>query len=140
MSTKQFIVKVYTPKGKVLEKSTTFLNLPGKSGDIGVHYGHTPSLVECKQGQMVLKTQSHSHAYFLNQAMVKIGKESVVLLVNHLEPVENIDKKRATLAKERAENRLEASKTDATIDVARAKQALERATVRLAIIDSNPLN
>ena len=32
MSTKQFIVKVFTPKGKVLEKSTEYLHLPGKSG------------------------------------------------------------------------------------------------------------
>ena len=41
MSTKQFIVKVFTPKGKVLEKSTEYLHLPGKSGDIGVLRSYT---------------------------------------------------------------------------------------------------
>ena len=33
---KKFVVKVYSPKGLVLEKSSEFLRLPGKSGDIGI--------------------------------------------------------------------------------------------------------
>ena len=77
MSTKQFIVKVYTPKGKVLEKSTEYLRLPGKSGDIGVHFDHTPSLVECVEGEMVLKTSSHTHGYFYKMHLLKLIKKTL---------------------------------------------------------------
>ena len=134
MSTKQFIVKVYTPKGKVLEKSTEYLRLPGKSGDIGVHFDHTPSLVECVEGEMVLKTSSHTHGYFLQDALAKIDKEDVVLIVNNLEPIENIDKKRAEKSKERALKRLDDAKTNTDVDVARAKASLTRAETRLEIL------
>ena len=140
MATKQFIVKVFTPKGKVLEKSTEYLHLPGKSGDIGVFYDHTPSLVECIEGEMALKTSNHTHAYFLKDALVKIEKEEVVVIVNNLEPIENIDKKRAQDAKERALTRIDKARTDTAIDLDRAKQSLKRAEIRLDIISKHHLN
>jgi F-type H+-transporting ATPase subunit epsilon len=140
MSTKQFIVKVFTPKGKVLEKSTEFLRLPGKSGDIGVYFDHTPSLVECIEGEMVLKTANHTHAYFLKDALVKIEKEDVVVIVNNLEPIESIDKKRAQEAKERALTRIDKARTDTAIDLERARHSLKRAEIRLGIVSKHQLN
>ena len=139
---KQFIVKVYTPKGLVLEKSTDHLKLPGKSGDIGVFYDHTPSLVECVEGEMVLKTSNHSHAFFLTDALAHIAKEDVILIVNHLEPIENIDKKRATASKERAESRIEDARMNQNkdIDIDRAKRSLNRAELRLEILLKHQLN
>ncbi|MEK9728036.1 MAG: ATP synthase F1 subunit epsilon [Candidatus Margulisiibacteriota bacterium] len=140
MSNKQFIVKVFTPKGKVLEKSTEFLRLPGKSGDIGVYYDHTPSLVECIEGEMALKTSNHTHAFFLQDALVKIDKEDVVVIVNNLEPIENIDKNRAESSKERALTRIDQARTDTAIDLDRAKESLKRAEIRLDIIEKHHLN
>jgi F-type H+-transporting ATPase subunit epsilon len=140
MSLKQFIVKVYTPKGKVLEKSTQFLRLPGRSGDVGVYHDHTPSLLECTEGEMVLKTANHTHAFFLKNALAKVEKEDVVLIVDHLEPIENIDKRRAQQANERALKRLEEARTNADIDVSRAKNALKRSDIRLDILKKHQLN
>ena len=139
---KQFVVKVYTPKGLVLEKSTDYLRLPGKSGDIGVFVGHTPSLVQCIEGEMVLKTASHTHAFFLINAMAHITKDDVILIVNHLEPIENIDKKRANASKERAIERLEDARINRnkTIDIDRAKKSLNRADLRLEILLKHHLN
>tara|TARA_Y100001935_G_C17307044_1_gene512991 strand:+ start:1137 stop:1559 length:423 start_codon:yes stop_codon:yes gene_type:complete len=133
---KQFVVKVYTPKGLVLEKSTDYLRLPGKSGDIGVSYDHTPSLVQCIEGEMVLKTSNHTHGFFLTEAMAYIAKEDVVLIVNNLEPIETIDKKRAESSKERALKRLEDVRLNQTndIDVERAKKSLNRAELRLEVL------
>jgi F-type H+-transporting ATPase subunit epsilon len=133
---KQFVVKVYTPKGLVLEKSTVYIRLPGKSGDVGVFEGHTPSLIECIEGEMELKTPSHTHAFFLPQAVAHVGKQRVILLVNHLEPIENIDKKRAEESKERALARLKQAEMDQSsdVDTARAKESLNRAELRLEIL------
>ena len=139
---KQFVVKVYTPKGLVLEKSSDYLRLPGKSGDIGVFYDHTPSLVECIEGEMVLKTSSHTHAFFLTDAIAHISKEDIILIVNNLEPIENIDKKRAQSSKERALERLEDASLNQNkeIDIDRAKQSLNRAELRLEILLKHHLN
>lgn len=139
---KQFVVKVYTPKGLVLEKSSDYLRLPGKSGDIGVYVDHTPSLVQCIEGEMVLKTSSHTHAFFLPNAIAHITKDDVTLIVNHLEPIENIDKKRANASKERAIERLDDARINhnKTIDIDRAKKSLNRADLRLEILLKHHLN
>jgi len=133
---KQFVVKVYTPRGLVLEKSTDYLRLPGKSGDIGVSYDHTPSLVQCIEGEMILKTSNHTHGFFLTEAMAYIAKEDVVLIVNNLEPIETIDKKRAESSKERALKRLDDARLNQTndIDIERAKKSLNRAELRLEVL------
>ena len=133
---KQFVVKVYSPKGLVLEKSSEFLRLPGKSGDIGVSYDHTPSLLECKSGEMVLRTSNHQHSYFIPKALTHINKEEIIVLLDFIEPVENIDKNRAEKSKERAEKRLADSELqqDVEIDINRAKNSLDRAQIRLDIL------
>lgn len=134
---KKFVVKVYTPKGLVLEKSTDYLRLPGKSGDVGVFYDHTPSLIQCVEGEMVLKTANHTHGFFLTHAIAHIAKEDVILLVNNLEPIETIDKKRAESSKQRALQRLEEATINSSssdIDIDRAKRSLNRAELRLEVL------
>lgn len=136
---KQFIVKVYSPKGLVLEKSSVFLRLPGKSGDIGITYDHTPSLLECVGGEMVLRTSNHQHSYFIPKALSHVNKEEIVVLVDFIEPIENIDKKRAESAKERAEKRISdyEIQQDSEVDIKRAKSSLGRAQIRLDILAQN---
>ena len=130
---KQFIVKVYSPKGLILEKSTEYLRVPGKSGDIGIFVDHTPSLLECVDGELELKTSNHTHGYFMPHALVHVEKEAVTVFANYVEAIENIDKKRAELSKERAEKRIaEAEKaaevnTTTDINLDRAKDSLNRA-------------
>ena len=128
---KPFNIKVFTPKGKILDKSSVFLNIPGEIGDIGVYDDHTPSLVKLKIGSVKLTTANQSHHYFIPSGMAHITEEEVTILTSYLEPVEDIDKKRATEAKERAEGRLSLDEKD--IDSSRAKDSLQRAETRLKL-------
>ena len=133
---KRFIVKVYTPKGLILEKSSEYLNVCGKSGDVGIFYGHTPSLLECISG-MELKTSHNDHSYYLSDSIVHIEKEEITIMAKYIEAIENIDKKRAQLAKERAEKRIKEvseSVVDSEIDIKRANKALQRAVHRLDLL------
>ena len=137
------MVKVYTPKGLVLEKSTEYLKLPGESGDIGVFYDHTPSLVQCVGGDVMLKTSNHVHGFFLTDSLAYISKDTVVILADYVEPVETIDRARAESSKERALKRLADSRmatttvaSDEDVDVVRAKRSLHRAQQRLDMLTS----
>ena len=58
------------------------------------------------------------------------------MIVNNLEPIETIDKKRAESSKERALKRLEDVRLNQTndIDVERAKKSLNRAELRLEVL------
>jgi F-type H+-transporting ATPase subunit epsilon len=143
---KQFVVEVYTDKGKVLEKSTSFLELPGMTGNIGIGYDHTPSLLECTTGEMVLKTTNNTHSYVIPKGSIAhVLKDKVTVLTHFLEAVENIDKQRAKEAKERAEKRInevqnQMGGTNGTsINLERAKQSLFRAELRLEIIARSPI-
>ena len=139
MSTKNFVVKVYTKKGLLLEKNSNFLQLPGKTGDIGITENHTPSLLECIDGEMLIRTDNNDHGYFIPNAIVNVEKESIIVLTDFVEAIENIDKKRAQSAKERAEKRIEEEQTkavpDENFDLQRAKSALNRAQHRLEIYE-----
>ena len=141
---KNFIVKVFTPKGLSLEKNSNFLQLPGKTGDIGITENHTPSLLECIDGEMLIRTDNNEHGYFIPNAIVNIEKECIVVITDFVEAIENIDKKRAEQAKERAEKRIDEEKNraipDKDFDIARAKSALNRATHRLEIFEKHHKN
>tara|TARA_A100001015_G_C14994492_1_gene715574 strand:+ start:664 stop:1089 length:426 start_codon:yes stop_codon:yes gene_type:complete len=132
----KFDIKVYTPKGLMLEKSSDYLRLPGKSGDIGVSYDHTPSLVECTEGEMLIKSSDQLHGFFITDSIAHINKDSVTVIVNHLESIENIDKKRAESSKKRALDRLDDAKKNlnSSVDIKRAKKSLNRAEIRLEIL------
>ena len=63
--------------------------------------------------------------HFLNNRCdCYISKEDIILIVNNLEPIEYIDKKRAQSSKERALERLEDASLNQNkeIDIDRAKQ------------------
>ena len=121
----------------ILEKSSEYLNVCGKSGDVGIFYGHTPSLLECLSGGMELKTSNNDHSYYLSDSIVHIEKEEITIMAKYIEAIENIDKKRAQLAKERAEKRIKdasESVVESAIDIKRANKALQRAVHRLDLL------
>ena len=132
----RFLVKVYTPKGLVFEKNSDYLRLPGAAGDVGVFYDHTPSLLKCVEGEMVIKSQNQTHACFITDSIAHINKDDVVLIVNSLESIENLDEKRAKASKQRAIERIEDDRKNmnSDIDVQRAKKSLNRAEIRLEIL------
>ena len=140
--TNTFDVKVFSPNGLMFEKESEFLRLPGKSGDIGVSVDHTPSLVECVEGEMVIKTGNQTLGFYITDSIAHIDKKSVTIIVDFLESIENIDKKRAESSKKRAEDRLDKVKKNQSsdIDVNRAKKSLNRAELRLEILLKHQLS
>lgn len=136
----QLVVKVCTDKGLCLEKSADFCRLPGKKGDIGITSGHTASLLECNNGEIVIKTSQNQHVYFMSNAIVHIENDDVTILTSYIEAFENIDKKRALSSKERSIKRLadiESGRSDASMDVSRVRASLNRAEIRLEILSKH---
>ena len=87
---KDYPLVIFTKKGLMLEKSSDYLRLPGKSGDIGVSYDHTPSLVECTEGEMLIKSSDQLHGFFITDSIAHINKDSVTVIVNHLESIDKL--------------------------------------------------
>ncbi len=131
---KNFKVEVYTPYGKYLATTATYLSTVTPKGVMGVMPNHAPLISTLEISRLVIKNDNKETLFAISGGVINIKKDhSVVLLVNSIERKDEIDVDRAKKAKLRAEERLSANKND--IDIARAKAALARALVRLSITD-----
>ena len=106
-----FLLRIITPDRVFYESQIDMVEFNTTEGEVGVLPGHIPLTVIIKPG---------------------ILPEQVTILAETIEWPDEIDEKRATAAKERAEERLR-SRTPET-DIARAETALQRALARIQVL------
>lgn len=135
MSSNLFTVSVITPVGSVLLEETEFIQLPTTTGEIGILASHSSEIVLLIPGKFHIqrnqKTANAPEDYFLPAGIAYITPESVSVITDYVEPVLEIDTKRAQIAQARAIKRL--NQTNGTINQARAQAAHDRAVARLEL-------
>ena len=132
MADKTFHLTIITPYGRYLDSDVEFLNVKSEKYNLGILPGHSPLISTLVVGEMIVKAFNVVNKYAIGGGAIEINKEKVTLILDSIEKDDEIDKDRATRAKERAENRLK-NKNDASIDMNRAKLAYARAINRLKI-------
>jgi F-type H+-transporting ATPase subunit epsilon len=121
---------IVTPDKQVVHEAVDSVTIPGKSGYLGILPGHAPLLSELRIGEVVYTRGETKHHLAVSWGFAEVLPDRVIILVQTAERAEEIDLARAERALERAEERLKKI-TDATIDAERAREAYERALVRL---------
>jgi F-type H+-transporting ATPase subunit epsilon len=127
-----FSLEVITPEKVLLSQEAASIVLPAGNGSLGILPGHAPLI--SKVGIGILKVRDAAKKeklVFVNDGFIMVSLEGVTILARSAEVKEMIDVKRATAAKERAEQRL--AHRDQNTDVQRARDALIRAECRLKI-------
>ena len=127
-----FSLEVITPEKVLLSQDAASIVLPAGNGSLGILPGHAPLI--SKVGIGILKVRDAAKKeklVFVNDGFIMVSLEGVTILARSAEAKEMIDVKRATAAKERAEQRL--AHRDQNTDVQRARDALIRAECRLKI-------
>ena len=128
-----FSLEVITPEKVLLSQDAASIVLPAGNGSLGILPGHAPLI--SKVGIGILKVRDAAKKeklVFVNDGFIMVSLEGVTILARSAEVKEMIDVKRATAAKERAEQRL--AHRDQNTDVQRARDALVRAECRLKIV------
>ena len=128
-----FSLEVITPEKVLLSQDAASIVLPAGNGSLGILPGHAPLI--SKVGIGILKVRDAAKKeklVFVNDGFIMVSLEGVTILARSAEVKEMIDAKRATAAKERAEQRL--AHRDQNTDVQRARDALVRAECRLKIV------
>jgi len=128
-----FSLEVITPEKVLLSQDAASIVLPAGNGSLGILPGHAPLI--SKVGIGILKVRDAAKKeklVFVNDGFIMVSLEGVTILARSAEVKEMIDVKRATAAKERAEQRL--AHRDQNTDVQRARDALIRAECRLKIV------
>ncbi|HAU32518.1 MAG: ATP synthase epsilon chain [Desulfotomaculum sp. 46_296] len=128
-------LEVVTPERKVYSEDVEFVVVPGSEGEMGFLPGHTPLASSLKIGAIRVTKEAGAKPLriAITGGFVEVMDSRVTILTNAAEREDEIDRKRAEAAKERAEQRLAAKMPD--LDVMRAELALKRALNRLKLFE-----
>ena len=129
-----FQVEVVTPERKVVEDRATEMQLPGKSGYLGILPGHAPLITELAVGEIAYRSeQGQVKRLAVAWGFAEVLPTRVTILAEVAEKAEEIDVARAQKAKEAAEATLKSPKPDT--DTTAAESELQRAQTRIAVAE-----
>lgn len=126
-----------TPTRLVVSEEADEVVAPGAQGYFGVLPGHTPFLTSLQSGEVAYRVGRAEQYLAVSGGFAEVGDDRVIILAEHAERPEEIDRERAERARQRAERRL-AGKTEEEIDYTRALAALSRALARLQVAGRPP--
>ncbi len=104
----------------------------GVEGDFAILANHSPWVTFLKIAPMkIYDSEKNIRKASLTGGLIKVIPDKVTILAEAAEWPEEIDVKRAKAAKERAQRRMK----DTNYDTARAQAALQRALMRLNLVE-----
>jgi F-type H+-transporting ATPase subunit epsilon len=127
-------LEVVTPEKQVVNDLAQIVMAPGSMGEFGVLVGHTPFMTSLNTGAIHYRDENGKEQFvFVSGGFAEALPDKVTVLAESAERMEDIDVARAKEAVERAEKRLAEGRAKEKVDSARAKAALDRAVVRIRI-------
>jgi F-type H+-transporting ATPase subunit epsilon len=127
-----FSAQILTPEGSIFDDEVTGVRVPGEMGSFEVKTLHANIISSLEIGEiLVRKAAGGEQSFSVTGGFVEVIDNTLTLLAEAAEPVEEIDVERAKEAKERAVKRLESD--DKEVDKDRAKKALKRAENRIKL-------
>src|SRR5262249_19329544 len=126
-----FQLEIVTPEKRVVRDVAEDMQIPGKNGYLGILPGHAPLITELAVGEISYSNGGYTHRIAVAWGFAEVLPDKVTILAETAERAEEIDVARAQEAKNRAEERLKSS--DPETDFKRARLALQRAETRLEV-------
>ena len=128
---KQFKLEIVTPDGSVFDGMAESLIVHTTEGDSEFLAGHSDYVAAVGTGRARIIADGKSRTASVSGGFVTVKDGEVRLVPVTFEFADKIDRRRASLAKERAEAEIASAKDKAAIDLAKAK--LARALNRLHV-------
>lgn len=133
MSVQKIKFKIVTPEKTVFEDTIDQATLPVADGEVTILPNHRSYIAALKAGEICLKKDGEEIVLATSGGFIEFHDNSLVVLADTAERVEEIDLKRAEEARVRAEEAMkEAGKMD-NAEYVRVAAAVERATARLKV-------
>lgn len=129
--TDSFQLEIVTPEKLVVKEVAEEVQIPGRTGYLGILPGHAPLITELAVGAITYRARGESKTLSVAWGFAEVLQDKVTILAETAEHPEEIDVARAQKAKERAEQRLKSN--DPEVDYDRAEDALQRAETRLKV-------
>jgi F-type H+-transporting ATPase subunit epsilon len=126
-------LRIITPERVVLDESADYVQVPALDGSMGILSRHAPLVAALGAGELTYSKGSSKQSVFVAGGFVEVRDNTVRVVSDASEPIEDIDVDRATKAAERARERLQKRKTESdgeVFDTVRAEASLRRAMMR----------
>lgn len=123
-------LEIITPEKAVFKDQVDAITIPGSLGSFQVLKNHAPLISNFEIGVIKIKKNDDISHFTTSGGTVEVNNNSVLVLADSAENVNDIDLNRAEQAQIRAEERL-SQKQKEDIDEARAQAALQRALNRI---------
>lgn len=127
-----FHLKIVASDKMFFEGFCEMLAFPGLDGSHGVLPRHESMVTTVADGEIRFKTDGQWQTAVVTEGFIDISPDEVILLSNTVERPEDIDRKRALEAKERAEERLR--QRESMKEYYYTQAALARAMARLKAV------
>ncbi|HIB51810.1 MAG TPA: ATP synthase F1 subunit epsilon [Candidatus Marinimicrobia bacterium] len=124
-----FSLELVTPTKVFDEGQVEHIRCPGLDGYFGVMANHRDAIIALGIGEVKVTQNKKDHYLAVSGGFAEITKETVELLLETFERVEEIDAARAKSSLQRAQDRKEVKE----IDTARNEASLLRALIRLKV-------
>jgi F-type H+-transporting ATPase subunit epsilon len=124
-------LQIITPDKRLVHEDADQVQIPGKSGYLGILPGHAPLITELKAGELSYGKGGNTQYLAVTWGFAEVLPDKVTILTDAAERAEDIDVKRAQEAKSRAEQELREGSPE--LDYAAVNRALRRAEVRLEV-------
>src|SRR5512135_3514889 len=124
-------LQIVTPDKALVSEETDQVQIPGKSGYLGILPGHAPLITELMIGEISYSVRGAMQHIAVSWGFAEVLPDKVTILADTAERAEDIDVKRAQEAKARAEEALK--KADSETDYDEILLAQRRAEVRLEV-------
>lgn len=123
-------LEIVTPDRLVVNEPAEYIEIPGKTGYLGVLPGHAPLITEIKVGEISYRTGSQTRRLAVAWGFAEVLQNKVTILAETAEKAEEIDTGRAQAAKQKAEAALQKAGPEGN---KAAQDALDRANARLEV-------
>jgi F-type H+-transporting ATPase subunit epsilon len=135
----ELTIEIITPSQTAYSGVVKSVTLPGTVGSFQVLVNHAPLISTLEIGLIIVQVDNANKLYFSTSGgTAEILDNKVLVLADSVENVDSIDIERAKSALERAKERL-GRKDSKEIDVARAELALARAINRISLAEKYAL-
>jgi F-type H+-transporting ATPase subunit epsilon len=123
-------LEVVTPERLVVNEAAEYIEIPGKTGYLGVLPGHAPLISELAAGELTYRNGSQTKRVAVAWGFAEVLSDKVTILAETAEKAEDIDTSRAEAAKRKAEAELQKAGLEGNEE---AQAALDRANARLQV-------
>jgi F-type H+-transporting ATPase subunit epsilon len=123
-------LEIVTPERLVVNDAAEYIEIPGKSGYLGVLPGHAPLITELAVGEIAYRNGSQTKRLAVAWGFAEVLLDRVTILAETAEKAEEIDTARAEAAKRKAEAELQKAGPEGNKE---AQDALLRANARLDV-------